>query len=260
MTFQQALKTCFTKYASPFGRASRKEFWYFMLFYISGWIVISIAFMTAFAGYAVYETNEPTTPIIIVSTIATIWWNITIAPVLAVIARRLHDTEKSGWWTWVILIPIIGTIQIIVWCAQKTQEKENVYGKNPLKQKSRTNKFEKIEFLDAVKIGFNKYITLSGRATRAEFWYFMLAIYIVVYSILGFAQDETTYLILVIIISIISTLILVPITVRRLHDLGKSGWWWWMPLYPIVGSIILFVWLCSKGEEKKNKYGAKLSR
>ena len=45
------------------------------------------------------------------------------------------------------------------------------------------------------------------------------------------------------------------VTVRRLHDTDRSGWWWWISLIPLVGGIILLVWLCTRGTEGNNRYG-----
>ena len=58
---------------------------------------------------------------------------------------------------------------------------------------------------------------------------------------------------------IMAVLLLVPASisavVRRLHDLGKSGWWYWIALIPLVGSILLLVWTVMDGEPQPNAYG-----
>ena len=46
------------------------------------------------------------------------------------------------------------------------------------------------------------------------------------------------------------------VTVRRLHDIGKSGWWWLIALIPIVGSLVLLVWSCQDSDVCENKYGS----
>ena len=58
--------------------------------------------------------------------------------------------------------------------------------------------------------------------------------------------------------SIFGLVILTPgvaVGVRRLHDIGKSGWWWLLWLLPIFGWIVLIVWACRKGDESINQYG-----
>ena len=101
------------------------------------------------------------------------------------------------------------------------------------------------DFGGAIKTCFNKYATFSGRANLCEYWYFTLF-----QIILGFIP----------IVNIISALaLLVPslaVGVRRLHDVGKSGWWMLIGLVPLVGSILLIVWMCQKSVDGDNEYGA----
>ncbi len=108
--------------------------------------------------------------------------------------------------------------------------------------------------------GLKKYATFSGRATRAEFWYFTLfsIIITIVLTIIDEVMGTTTPEgILGILGSIYGLLVFLPslaIAVRRLHDINKSGWWILISLIPIIGSIILLVFYCtdSKGN---NEYG-----
>jgi len=101
-------------------------------------------------------------------------------------------------------------------------------------------------YIDAIT---KKYATFDGRANRTEFWMFVLfnvIIYIVlavVENLIGLKFSSGT--------GILSTLyllaLLVPsiaIAVRRLHDIGKSGWWLLIGLVPFVGGIILLVFYC----------------
>ena len=104
-----------------------------------------------------------------------------------------------------------------------------------------------------------KYATFSGRATRSEYWYFVL-IYSITYTILmgidlaigTFNQElmdkgsflgflSTTY-------SLILFLPSLAVTVRRLHDINKSGWWVLFILVPIIGFILLVVYLCTNSK------------
>ncbi|MGW3650449.1 DUF805 domain-containing protein [Streptomyces sp. NPDC000878] len=99
-----------------------------------------------------------------------------------------------------------------------------------------------------------KYAVFSGRARRKEYW--MAALFSVIISIVLAIVDA------VIGVQILSTLytlaVLVPglaITVRRLHDTGRSGWWLLFALVPLVGGITLLVFVCLDGEAGENKYG-----
>lgn len=95
MDFFHAIQTCFLKFANFSGRASRSEFWYFMLFVI----IMNNLLLFLFASNAV---------------LLSIWSLVIFIPSLAVSARRLHDTEHSAWW--LLLIPtIIGYFVLLYW-------------------------------------------------------------------------------------------------------------------------------------------------
>lgn len=91
MTFIDAVKTCFVKYASFEGVASRSEYWWWTLFYflaVLGSLFISpVLYFILLLGL--------------------------LMPTLAVGVRRLHDIDKSGWWLLVSLVPILGLIMIV---------------------------------------------------------------------------------------------------------------------------------------------------
>lgn len=95
MNFGQAISTCFSKYATFTGRASRPEFWWFFLFQILVSIVASML-GDVVAGLVSLAL---------------------LLPALAVGARRLHDIGKSGWWQ-LIMLTVIGLLLLIYWWAQ----------------------------------------------------------------------------------------------------------------------------------------------
>ncbi len=122
MDFQTSIKTCFNKFAVFSGRASRSEFWFFVLFgFLGGIITIIIDVMIL--GYP-YEENGPINLIFSVAL---------IIPSIAVAARRLHDINKSGWWQ-LLWITIIGGILLIIWHATEGENKKNKFG-SPIKFK-----------------------------------------------------------------------------------------------------------------------------
>ena len=110
-----------------------------------------------------------------------------------------------------------------------------------------------------------KYATFSGRATRSEYWYFVL-IYSITYTILmgiDFAigtfskqlMENGSFLgFLSTAYSLVLFLPSLAVTVRRLHDINKSGWWILLIFVPIIGFILLVVYLCTNSKED-NKYG-----
>ena len=122
MNIQTAVKTCFSKYATFSGRASRSEYWFFYLFTIIASIVTWII-DTMLLGYSAEDTGA----------ISLIFQIIIILPSIAVGARRLHDIGKSGWWQ-LLILTIIGIILLIVWFATIGSSKKNKYG-NPIKLK-----------------------------------------------------------------------------------------------------------------------------
>jgi len=104
------------KYAVFSGRAGRAEFWYFTLFSIIISLVLSLA--SALVG-----DN---------SNILGLLYSLAILiPGIAVSVRRLHDTNRSGWWILISLIPLIGFIVLLVFLVQDSQPGQNQYGPNP---------------------------------------------------------------------------------------------------------------------------------
>lgn len=113
-------------------------------------------------------------------------------------------------------------------------------------------------FIDPVR---NQYADFEGRTGRKEFWMFILTSIIffiglsIISSMLFYSRHGEN-----IIVSLAQLAIMVPswaITARRLHDIGKSGWWQLIGLIPVIGTIILILWLVRQGDEHANAYGSK---
>jgi uncharacterized membrane protein YhaH (DUF805 family) len=124
MSFPESIRTVLTKYAVFTGRARRSEFWWFTLFLFL--IQIATSIIDAAAGTTVGGDGFTGTGIItsIVSLAL-------LLPSLGVIVRRLHDTGRSGWWVLIGLIPLIGSIILIVFAVQDSQPGDNAHGPNP---------------------------------------------------------------------------------------------------------------------------------
>jgi uncharacterized membrane protein YhaH (DUF805 family) len=118
MSFADAVRTCLNKYTDFSGRARRSEYWYFFLFNILVSIVASII-------DAIIGTRSGSFGL--VEAIAGL---ALLLPGLAVGARRLHDTTRSGWWLLIGLIPIIGAIVLIIFFVQDSHG-DNQYGPSP---------------------------------------------------------------------------------------------------------------------------------
>ena len=119
-------------------------------------------------------------------------------------------------------------------------------------------------FSDAVQnVLMNNYANLNGRASRSEYWWFVLFNFIV--NIVTFVIDLTlgsmiTYdMGYVGLIAFLALLLpAVSVSVRRLHDIGKSGWWILLAIIPIVnfiGIFVIIVFTIMEGEEQPNQYG-----
>lgn len=114
---------------------------------------------------------------------------------------------------------------------------------------------EPVESLpDAVKAVYSKYVTFQGRAARPEFWWFVL--FFIIAEIVTMAIDGlATFGALTTILVLGSFLPNISVIVRRLHDIDKSGWWYWIALIPLVGIIWLIVLLCTPGTPGPNRFG-----
>lgn len=115
-------------------------------------------------------------------------------------------------------------------------------------------------YLDTITKRFAKF---DGRARRSEYWYFglfnfltvmamsfMVGLLGIIHSYLGIIGFGLMYL-LILGVAIPQ----LALTVRRLHDTGKSGWWLLIGIIPLVGAIVLFVFYCTEGDIGNNLYG-----
>lgn len=117
---------------------------------------------------------------------------------------------------------------------------------------------------------WKNYANFNGRSRRADYWWAMLC-QMIIMMILGMGgggqltaamitgqAPSAVGIILILVYVIFSLASLVPgiaIVVRRLHDIGKSGWWYFIAFVPMVGAILLLVFLCTAGTVGDNMYG-----
>jgi len=108
-------------------------------------------------------------------------------------------------------------------------------------------------FVEAIKDGFGKYVTFNGRSSRSAYWYWVLFAVIVgvVATIIDLAIGSR-------IVSLITSLaLLLPglaVGFRRLHDVGRSAWWILIGLIPLIGAIVLLVFMLQPSEGP-NRFG-----
>ena len=105
-----------------------------------------------------------------------------------------------------------------------------------------------VSFIEAIKLAFTHYADFSGRSRRSEYWWFCL-FNMIVGGIIGFILPDIAW--------IWTLVVLVPGTalcVRRLHDVGKRGWYYLWILLPIVGAIMILIQFC-KDSTEDNQWG-----
>ena len=122
-----------------------------------------------------------------------------------------------------------------------------------------------MSMMDAVKSVFGKYATFSGRARRSEYWFFVLfsTLVSILLSILrgllgGSDGGSALGMVFGFLSGIWGLAVLIPslaVEFRRLHDTGKSGWFILLDLVPLVGWIILIVFLAADSQPGTNQYG-----
>jgi uncharacterized membrane protein YhaH (DUF805 family) len=113
-------------------------------------------------------------------------------------------------------------------------------------------------FGQAIQAGFTNYFNFKGRSTRSAYWYFVLFLFIVgfvtaIVDVLLF--DARTIGPINGIFSLATIIPSVALSVRRLHDIGRTGWWVLLGAIPIVGWIILIIWACQPTVPQTNEYG-----
>ena len=120
-----------------------------------------------------------------------------------------------------------------------------------------------INFFDSIKICFKKYFVVEGRASRSEYWYWVLFVIILDLFVdyldatiagVPWLEYEKLYGPLGIVLTVITFLPGLAVSVRRLHDVNKSGWWLLIS-FTVIGLIPLLIWTISKGSSGKNQFG-----
>lgn len=128
--------------------------------------------------------------------------------------------------------------------------------------------------MDWMLMPYRRYAEFSGRSRRMEYWMFVLfeIIVIAILEALLFvgmpAIDQATgqalqtpgvlFYVVLALLCIFAVATIVPglaVQVRRLHDTDRSGWWWWIQLVPLIGAIVMLVFMCLDGTPGPNRFG-----
>jgi uncharacterized membrane protein YhaH (DUF805 family) len=111
-------------------------------------------------------------------------------------------------------------------------------------------------YMDAMR----RYVDFSGRASRSQFWlyvlfYIIIVVIAVVIDALVFNSFEGGIGVLQLLVALIHLIPSIAISVRRLHDTDRSGWWIFISLVPLIGAIWLLVLYCLDGTQGNNRFG-----
>jgi uncharacterized membrane protein YhaH (DUF805 family) len=144
---------------------------------------------------------------------------------------------------------------------QQYQPQGNSVPYNAQPQGAPVNPIPEISLFDGFKKCMKHYADFSGRARRKEFWGFSLfyalfyGVGLIVAAILDIIIEMPVFTVLVSLSSLAFIIPSLAVTVRRLHDIGKSGGWYFISLIPLIGAIWLLVLVCTEGEPRANMYG-----
>ncbi len=121
-------------------------------------------------------------------------------------------------------------------------------------------------FTEAVKSVFSNYTNFSGRARRSEYWYFVLfnmLINFVLSTLMalggGYSDEMSAFAMIIAgLMSIYGLVAIIPgiaVSIRRLHDTGRSGWNLLWGFVPLIGSIIVLIFMATDSVQGENQYG-----
>ena len=124
MNMMTAVKTALAKYATFSGRATRPEYWWWILAMIILFTVLGMIDGAVIAPLLGFEAFDPEAgqPVSFIASLGL------LLPNLAVSARRLHDTDRSAWWLLLGLIPLIGTLVLLFFYVQRGTDGPNRFG------------------------------------------------------------------------------------------------------------------------------------
>lgn len=124
MNFTEAVTTCLAeKYCDFTGRAPRSEYWWFALFQLLAWVGVAIA-------------GGMIGPVAMLGLLALLWLGL-LLPNLGLNVRRLHDTNHSGWWLFILFVPVVGGLVFFIFSVIPGTPGPNRFGPDPLGRERR---------------------------------------------------------------------------------------------------------------------------
>ena len=169
--------------------------------------------------------------------------------------RRLHDLDKSGWYILTSIVPIVNFYMLYLLLVKEGTQGTNRFGSEYHYQSPSNLTQRKFE---------EKYLTFEGRLNRKPYILRQLcllgSVIVIAFltafilALMGSAEDDIQIIIQIVIIPAMYSFPL--LTIRRLHDLDKSGWLYLIMLVPIINLIFLVYLLFVKGTVGSNRYGS----
>ena len=287
MTFWEALQTCLEKYFCFTGRASRSEYWWWVLAYglPQALLIYCIAFLSSLSVDGLLFSLS-------CSALYTVC-GVGIVPGMAVSVRRLHDTGLSGWWLLFLYLPgtlayalelpwlgLIALCPIIYFQGRPSEKRANKYGDIPCTASSQADASgqRRMSYTESVETCLKKSFCFKGRASRSEYWWWtlsysvalLLLMYCAVYcrAILYERETANSFAFVSFAAGCVVFFPALAACIRRLHDTGLSGWWLLLFGVGVISEYVLgtawvfvvisclFTYILSRPSEKgANKYG-----
>ena len=181
------------------------------------------------------------------------------------IGHKIKTLAKVICWIGIVLSVIAGIAVIAggntVRSYGYTYNTGSTYNTETTSYSSRTSgPLPMMGFMEAVQKCFSNYVNFSGRARRSEYWFYtlfvglvQLALGIIGNMIFGAPESGTNIL-----QNIFSLAIMIPslaVFWRRMHDIGKTGLWFFLNLVPCIGQVVLLVFECTDSQPGENMYG-----
>lgn len=121
----------YRRYAQFEGRSDRKEFWYYVIFYVVVSCILSALDGLLFGGHYTIVSDQGWQVTYDRDVLAGLFNLVSLIPWIALQVRRLHDTNKSGWLVLFWWIPIIGWLLLLIWYCEKGDAASNAHGEAP---------------------------------------------------------------------------------------------------------------------------------
>jgi uncharacterized membrane protein YhaH (DUF805 family) len=122
----------------------------------------------------------------------------------------------------------------------------------------------RVGLVEAIKMGFKGYVVWNARSTRPEFWWWVL--FVVIVAIVALILDSVIFGTetggfgpIYLIAALVLLLPNISLIVRRLHDTDRTGWWYWIALIPIVGGIVLLVFMLLSSTQGPTRWNNRIS-